>query len=406
LPSSWRKLALLTLVSGLLCVQVARGQKGFPDKDDSEVEPPWVSDPYFKGDRDAWIAAGYAPVLRLPFGDGHSSTDVEELLGEVKLLWVETAHFRLGSSLPEVKLAREERSGVRDELERLAERLPKISPKARSLDRHMRLHLYAQRLEEMYADFVKRVGPAAERFGDDTPHLGLRDKFPVLLLEKESSLGRYGNKYGQAGPAAAQRLNFHVNGTLGFATAWEFFEGTWKTDAALHGHVAWNIEQNLLCGYGGYTHVMPAWFQNGLGSWAQRRVTSRFPTYAALEGSSKVAADEWNWPPKVRARVGFDHYPTTEQMLGWRHGQAHPYSDYMMAWSKVEWLMAQSGDGGGFGTFVERISAPIEVPPGTVATEEQVAARCREALLAAWGLTPDELDAAWAAWVPRHYPKK
>ena len=392
-------------------------------------EPPaWKLDPYTRNDPDAWAAAGYAPATRFGFGDDHGTRDVEELLGGVHLIWVETAHFRLGSTLPEVKLENSERKTVRAELERLAERLPKVKPSTRSLDPWLRLHLYAMRLEDTYAAFQERLGvtdadfpaagwsppvavegePAPElgEWRGEGPYLGLREKFPVLLLEKKSSLGRYCNRWGTPVAAPApQRFSFQRRGCLGFATAWEFFEGKWKLDAALHAHVVWNLIQNLATGYKGYRHVLPAWFADGLASWYQRQVDPRYPTFSGLAAGNQLAAEEWDWPPKVRARVKHDYYPSLDAMLGWRLGDTREFADTMMCWSKVDWLMAHDDDHA-MGRFVEALKAPIVAPPDRAPNEDEVEARARQALQDVWGLEPAAFDSAWSQWVLDRYPKK
>ena len=57
-------------------------------------------DPYTRGQADALSAAGYVAMHPIPWADGHGSSEIEETLGKGAMLWVETAHFRIGSSLP------------------------------------------------------------------------------------------------------------------------------------------------------------------------------------------------------------------------------------------------------------------------------------------------------------------
>ena len=55
------------------------------------------------------------------------------------------------------------------------------------------MHLFAHRLEALYADFAQRAGVDAAWLEqrDAGPHLGRDGKFVVLLFEQESHLGRY-----------------------------------------------------------------------------------------------------------------------------------------------------------------------------------------------------------------------
>jgi hypothetical protein len=404
--------------SGLLCAALAAlALLLAPAVAGQEASRDELVDPYTKFEPEAWAAAGYEKSRRFGFGDGHGTQDVEDLLGEVQLLWVETEHFRIGSSLPEHKLENEERKAMKEELGRLKERLPKLKTNTRVLDRWLRLHLYAMRLEDAYADFLGRMGLTDSDFPDAEgrvpegqpvrgagPYLGMKEKFTVLLLEKKSSLARYNGRWGQGGPPSPQRFNFHRRGTMGMATCWEFFEGEWKRDAALHGHVVWNVVQLFVSSFKGYTHMVPPWFADGMASWYQRRIDPHFPTYSNLAGGNKLAAKEWNWPPKVRARVKADYYPSLDEMMGWRQADPRDYSDAMMAWSKVDWLL--SHDDGAFATFMERLHDPIPVETARAITEAESEVRCREALELAWGKDPAALDAAWSDWVMKAYPKK
>ncbi|RKY21829.1 MAG: hypothetical protein DRQ55_03065 [Planctomycetota bacterium] len=447
----------MLLLCWLVALTLAPAARGQDDDEDPRVE---LIDPYTRFDPEAWAAAGYEPSRRFPFGDDHGTREVEELLGEVQLLWVETAHFRIGSSLPAHKLENDEKKAMKVELGRLRERLPKVKKSARVLDRWLRLHLYAMWLEETYDDFLGRLqltdadfptvaevqaaaaaaeaarAAAAEREaapedgsladagsspGDGNspaaadsapapalrgagPYLGMREKFCVLLLEKKSSLGRYCTRWGMQGPASPQRFNFHRRGCMGMATSWEFFDEDWKREDALRGSVTWSVLQMLSSSFKGYAHMPPAWFADGLSAWYQRRVNPRFPTFSSMEGSGRLAAKQWNWPPKVRARVKADYYPTLDEMLGWRRSDVHGYADHMLAWSRVDWLM--NHDEGAFGRFMERLKDPLPVEPGVAPSEDDVEPRAREALELAWGMTPEQLDAAWAEWVLDTYPRK
>jgi len=120
----------------------------------------WKKDPYTEADPDRMAAAGYVSFGPFAWGDNHDTARIEHVLGDgVKLLWVETAHFKIGSSLPPYKIPHDktERRKLRDELERLDAKLPAVKPRTRTLDRWLRLHLFAQRLEDTYADFCERI---------------------------------------------------------------------------------------------------------------------------------------------------------------------------------------------------------------------------------------------------------
>ena len=91
-------LALVLLAGG---VEAQRGGK----KKDA-----WRQDPYTKNDPAAMAKAGYVSFGPFTWGDDHDTLQIEHILGdEVKLRWIETAHFKIGSSLPEYSVPRDEK---------------------------------------------------------------------------------------------------------------------------------------------------------------------------------------------------------------------------------------------------------------------------------------------------------
>ena len=354
----------------------------------------------------------------MPWGDTHGTRDIEELLGDIELKWVETAHFRIGSSLPEHKLGREDKAAVQAELKRLRKRLPRIKATARKLDPWLRLHLYAMRLEDLYAEFCELVGvtdadfPADEVAADRAavfrglgPYLGQPDKFCVLLLEQESSLGRYARKYAGLTAEGPIRHNFGVRGSLLFGTAHGFFEGRYQEHAqALHAHVVWCVVQDLVRGYKSYRHQMPRWWNEGLAHWFARRVHPEFTQFSQLEGrQASDLVDDWDWPPKVRARVSQDYYPSAKDMLAMPLSGGLTFADNMMMWSRIDFLLTEQPEG--VRVFMDDLNDVIPTQPGLAPTYEQVLERARSSLKKAWGYDAAGLDEAWSRWVKKNYPK-
>src|SRR5262245_20697831 len=162
-----------------------------------EIKPFPKVDPYTKDDPGAKEKAGYASYGPFRFGDDHTTSQIETTLGGIPLIWVETEHFKLGSALPEHALTGDaaESKKLKKELERLAERLPDVKVKVKKLDPWLRLHLFAQRLEDLYAGFLTRFRLAESDFPTAPPdaskkqaggymgegrYLGMPAKFTVL----------------------------------------------------------------------------------------------------------------------------------------------------------------------------------------------------------------------------------
>jgi hypothetical protein len=289
--------------------------------------------------------------------------------------------------------------------------------RTRTLDPWLRVHLFAQRLEDLYADLQTRLrvtdadfpaagetAPTGEPSMGEGPYLGQPGKYAVLLLEKRSGLGRYGRRYGGTDADAPLRLGFPRSGVLCFVTCSEFFEGDFACDTALRCHVVWNVVQILLDGYKGYHHVLPRWWREGLAHWYVRRIEPRFGCFSQLREPMAEAVEQWDWEPKVRARVGFGVYPRAEELLTWSAASPLSLADNAMMWSRVDYLMSLEGDG--FARFMSRLSDPIPAPAGQVPGPEAVAARQSEALRLAWDLDAESFDARWSAWVLDTYRKR
>ncbi len=378
-------------------------------------EPPEV-DPYTGGDRELRLGAGIRRYGPLPWADGHGSRDIEEMVGR-RILWVETAHFRIGSTLPWYRLPRDkaQREKIRAELERLAERLLEVDPKTRRLDPWLRLHLFALRVEDLYAeleailgvgdaDFPKARGerPGGRWMGEG-PYLGMPAPYTLLLLEKQASLGRYAAAWLPPGPVeVSRRHNFPETGTLFLGVSTEMNDGLLRDDTVLHVHVVFGLTHNLVDGYKFYGHELPVWCKEGLAHCLARRVDPHSNNFTKVVEEQKELRSSWDWAPRVRARVRHRYYPSFAEMLAWRDYQALTFANHMILWSRVDFLLSLGEEG--FGRFLGLMKERI-VESG-LPTWDQVLARQEEALQEAWGMGPEELEEAWRAWVLRTYPRR
>ncbi|HEX9794369.1 MAG TPA: hypothetical protein VGC54_10340 [Planctomycetota bacterium] len=375
-------------------------------------------DPYTKGDRTAMERAGIVSFGPFPFGDGHSTRRVDEVLGGERVRWIETAHFRIGSTLPEYRIprAREQRDKIRAELERLAEKLPEVDPKTRKLDPWLRLHLIALRAEEFYSEFQDWLGVTDADFPDAAPttigadfmglgpYLGQPSKYGILLTAKASSHGRYGVAFLGGTLESAKRHNYSKTGTILLATSTELFDGILSDDTVLHAHLIFNLSQNLLNGYRFYSHDLPLWIPEGLGHWFARRVTEDHNDFTLAPGEDGDLRSEGNWAPRVRARVRHKYFPTAAEMQLWSQPGELSFADHMLLWSRWDFLMSRGKQP--FAQFARRSSEPFLDTGGVPAAPEAVRARVEAALQEAWGFDLAGFDAEWSAWVLENYPAK
>lgn len=368
----------------------------------------WRLDPYTRNEPAALARAGYVSYGPFTLADGHTSEDVDRILGDVKTLWVETAHFKLGSSLRGHPLPKDkdDRQRVLDELKRLRLRIPGVPVQPRTLDPWLRLHLFAQRLEEQYEEFAQRLQvketdfpkPGAAATPQNLapgPYLGLHTKQVVLLTDKASAFGRYQDRYLGKAEDSPRRWNF-TDRTLFFGTAAEYAEGTLRNDDAMHAHVAFNMAHNLLDAFAGYFYDLPAWFEEGLAHWYNRRIDPRWNYYSAARDSEVLQRTEWDWAPKVRARAGVGAFRPATELLTLPGPEALDFADHMCTWSRVDFLLGLGDEK--LARFVRSMKV-LRPEPGKLVEPAQVQARQLIALRDAYGFDPPGFDEAWRKWV-------
>ncbi len=370
-------------------------------------------DPYTQGDPQAAKSAGYVSFGPFLWGDDHTSERVQAVLGGEPLIWVETAHFRLGSSLDEYDFPsdRIERKKLEGELARLKERLSGLKGKVKKLDPWLRLHLYALRLEDLYSDFLREFaleesefpGPAGARPMGRGPYLGMADKFTVLLLEKKSALARYTSTYCEKAWEASFRYYFTKSDGLFCGLSYDALEGELQNDLVFHYALVFLVTQNLYGGFRGYDSEGPVWWQEGLARWFARKVDPRCLLYTA--GKDETLRDELeaDWEPKVRARVGHAYFPSVEEMLAWKDPEEWEFSRHMMAWSRVDFVLRR--DRAKARALLMDLREPIPWSPERP-REELLAERSRNALQSALGKDLAAFDREWAAWVFENYAKR
>lgn len=347
------------------------------------------------------------------------TADVEECLG-ARVRWVETEHFLVGSTLRTYRLRGDQREAKKldQELARLARRLARWKPPRNELDPWLRLHLYAQRLEEQHADFLRRFGLADADFAGpragtgapsgqgpgymgEGPWLGQERKFAVLLFDRSSHHGRFAKRWYAREPTASYREWLPGGGVLLAVDAQAWREHGFELDAVLHCVVAHDLAMNQVEGLRKSWGAAPLWFRLGVAYGYSRRVDERWTVYAerTFRGAE---GDSWVWEPRIRGLVSNKGGASWAEMLAWSDPARLKPHDHMLAWSRVDWLCgAKDADLRALAlAFSERPAEVPEADRARVARERQV-----EALRAATGRSPEELDEAWRRHVLSRYPR-
>lgn len=385
--------------------------------------PKWKLDPYTKNKPEAMQKAGYVSYGPFAFGGKGAgeakTTDVEKSLPYAQIRWLETAHFRIGTDVPEwiVPMDPATRAKVRGELERLAEKLPSVDPKTRKLDPWLRAHLFAQRCEDLYVEFSNMAGVKDADFPQDPknvirsagsaymgygPYLGMKDKYLVLLLENMGPFQTYADAYLGRQTKFGQRWHFKDVGCLIFAISTECDEGRLKHDTALHCSLAFNLSQNLLDGFRYYNYDLPVWIREGVAHWFERRVDEKWNSYDQTEGSPADIRTTWKWKPIVRAMVGTDKYRAFSECYQWRDFGDIKFEDHMAIWSRMDYLQSLGSDKWRSFLFDVKGRVNEDWSPNM----NDLVGATRDALQKAYGISVLQLDDKWGEWVKANYPSQ
>jgi hypothetical protein len=355
--------------------------------------------------------AGIASFGPFRWGDDLTSESIASLLGE-PLIWMETAHFRLGSTLEEIALPddRIARKRLEGELARLRERLPGFKGKLKKIDPWLRLHLYAQRVEDLYAEFQSSFSLTDADFSASSSSavgagafLGMSDKFTVLLLQKGSTLARFTNTLCGETWEASYRYYFSKTGGLFVGLAFDALDDGLRTDLTFQYALTFLLTENLSDGFHGYAASGPTWWRTGLARWFARRVDERCLLYTAGKDEFMRDEEEARWEPKVRARVENGASPSSAEMLAWEDPNTMEFSQHMMAWSRVDFVM--HAEPAKRRAFLEALDGPVGAASPSADVEAEHFGRALVALgYESGGFA--KFDHDWADWVLDTYAKR
>ena len=385
----------------------APAQDKAPAKDDDEVKKAGPVDPFTGGDKAAMAAAGIVAYGPLPWADGQRTDDVDRVLGEGRVLWLETEHFRIGYNLksaawPDDAAAKK---ALAEEIKALRRKLPKVPEKPKRLEPWLRLHLAAARCEKAYGEFLQLIGStdAEWRKADSPgPYLGLPDKFLVLLFQKKSDLARYVDRFCNRKEESSLRYYHDKSRQMLLALAAEGLEGF--DESGVRGHMVYCLWHNLMSGLQGYAYPLPLWFAEGVAHWYGRRVESQFLNIQIKDDEAVADEKQNNWPLKVRRRAQYDGawFPFAT-MAEWAKWQDLGYHAHSQAWSRMDFLM--QADAEKVGLMLRKLKS---VPPdgGFDAQAPKIRALAQKLLFELFAFDAATFDQKWREWVLKTYPKK
>jgi hypothetical protein len=379
-------------------------------KDDDEVKKIGPIDPYTGGDAVQMAAAGIVAYGPFPWADHVRTEDVDLVLGEGRVLWVESAHFRFGCNLRSIAWpeAQGPKKALQDEIKALRKKLPKVAEKPKRIDPWLRLHLAVQRAEKAYGEFQQLLGatdadfPPRGNLPGEGVYLGMPDKFLLLLFQKKSDMARYMEHFCQRKENASMRYYHDKTCQLLQAMAAEGLEGF--DESGLHGHMVYALWHNLMNGYNGFHFPLPLWLSEGLAHWYARKVESNSLNIQIKDDEAVAAEKQDNWPVKVRKRAQHDGtwipFDAMAELAQW---QEMGYQAHSQSWSRIDYLMQT--DRAKVGLLLKKLK---HVPSdGTYEAQgAQLRKLAKEFLFELFAFDGASFDQKWRDWVTKTYPTK
>jgi hypothetical protein len=318
--------------------------------------------------------------VRVPLRDLLKSIDYS---GSVEV--VESPNFRILSTLGRARVKHTDSRFAAADLNRLKTILPDvvIDSQGAHLNAHQRAHLYAIRAERILAHFSALTG-------NTKPFLGMMGHYEFCLFEDYQTHHRFVDKYmGRAmDKMGAQGHQKEPPNFFFYSTYEGLAQGS---DRNLSNHFIHSVAHNLIDGYDNYIEETPAWLEEGLAHYYERREHTAFHTFCWAEGKPPTMFEKPEWAATILnlVRRGKDASLSLwcEKLLP---GELTA-EEQGICWSIVKWLIE---------TEPVRFAAMIDKAQDFYA--KPTSTQCIEH---AFGVSPGVLHQRWREHVLKEYPK-
>ncbi len=347
-------------------------------KGDSPLLKVGLEDRFTAKDPKAMAKLGVLNYGPLTWADHKRTTDIEKVLGEGRVLWMETEHFKIGCNLGFVGGPKDSKARrlMKSDLKRLNKKCSKIPASTSKLGPWLRMHLYAQRADDMYTEFVELTGK--DELGK---HLGNKEKFLLLMFQKKSDLARYMTSFGNRKSEQSQRLQHYGTGHFSVVMTAEGDDGP-RDNETINAQFRFFMAQMLLDSVGG----APMWLSRGLAHNYERQIPCNMINCGIKANESVDSSTQYKWAKKILKRSKHDGLClpfvklANETDLG--------YYGSLQAWSVADYMMQDKAK---FAQFLQLVL-------GKYSRSRQIGA-----LATAFGKDPETFDLEWRKWVKKNY---
>ncbi|MCE9595993.1 MAG: hypothetical protein K8S98_17525 [Planctomycetes bacterium] len=253
--------------------------------------------------------------------------------------------------------------------------LDDLKVEKRLLHSHELLHLYLQRLEALYADYVTLL---------DARHADFRERFQVFVWYLDPDQMKASLAFCEQGaPAGVKLMGAHPRFSTCANKRW------FTTDEQLHRDLLHMVSHLIL------SHEEPqawmgnqkgGWAEEGLGHWFEYRGFQRCDNYCFQEQNTNNDYKGGDYKLLCRKLVATDDAPAIASVFE-RNTDTLLRDEHVVAFSYVDYLL--SLDGAKFGKLCADLRRKVPT---------------REALQKHFGLGPLEFERRWKEWVLATYP--
>ncbi len=303
--------------------------------------------PWCKDDPKVLEAAGLVGHGKMPFGK-NDSEEIKAFLSYTDPIFLESAHFRVASTLEEFTIPERQWKQYAAELEGLRRKLPTMPKRLKTLDPWLRLHLYAERCEQRFARFLEIIDrkesdfPPKRIFGQkymgEGAYLGMKEKFEVFLHKDIRAFTDYLREHSGSTVKKTKREHYVSRGALGVVIP---AMGDLRDDENLHAHLSHNLGHNFLLGYKHYSYEPPLWIEEGFAHVFEKEVSPEYNSFDSEEAAIGEMYQGSNWYEGVLKALDRGKAASLADLMHKKGFSDLGKEDHLIAWSKVEFLMSQ-----------------------------------------------------------------
>ncbi|KAA3607891.1 MAG: hypothetical protein DWQ01_12450 [Planctomycetota bacterium] len=354
--------------------------------------------PWCRNDPERMAVAGVLGHGAMDIGFEGSEALKKFFRGE-DYLFIETAHFRIASSLDAVSLDAKTRKALEPVFEAMRAKLPDLPKRIRKLDRWLRLHWIAFRCEQFYSRFQQVLQVSDEDFPEqrqaEGPYMGMgsflgeKDKFELILHASRGNHQLFSDRF--MGVNVPDAVRWHVQGKHKMLASVPAEDSDLRQPRWLFPHLVHNLSHMFFAAYKHFSYDPPIWLDEGLAHAMEKEVEARSFTREGEEGSYQDRSISQDWQ-KMAVRLSKSRKcPKFSELLHRATVGQMSEDEHIMAWSMVRFLLDQHPDA--FAAFLGGVKGQLD--SRGYPTGKDLQGLQRKLLKEHFGWTPLQLEQAW-----------